>query len=1029
MLIPGLALLWLTVGESHGIDPDVPWPRPRPIISSIEKDYEERTGLPLRLFGHRQFHTSSRFGRGIDARLPGQIDGNYQLGVGDELTITLTGPASLSANVTVDAEGRLALPQMAPTMAAGRSLEDVRAEIRARLAERFRGSKGFVSLSALRHRPILITGAVSAPGFHALTAFDGVLEALLAAGGITKSGSLRAISVIRAGTGHRETVDLYGLLLTDLDPVLPKLSDGDRILVPPIGPTIAVAGHVQRPGIFELPPSHAGIPSHDAVRLAGGPIRPGPLRGVRQSIDADGRDRSAAIAPLSVRLIEAGSILWVRPAQDAQTNTVTVLGHVHRPGPRPLDHGVTPEVLLPPGSMGPSPYLHFAILDRRETADRRRALRATALPPVHDGGPSPVWPLEDGDRLIVLGTDDVDFLSSRSVLAVLRGAPPTEATCAALGVLARELTAFPDGPLAAGPLADAARSLTGPDRDCPSVFAEHPDTLAFALHHAVFVRDGRPRAGFYPVADPDAARHLYATMTSGTGSGTNPFFRPTSTADGVWSIDTNLFSLLGHVHNPGTRPLRPGLSLRQALRAGAALRRGAYPLFGLIVRLDRQRWIDRIVPFSPRAVLGQHVEHRLHPGDRVHVFETSALRRALMASRGLSQSKPDDVTIEEMRTRLNVASPKLVDDATWHALDRWAATVPSPESAWAGRSDADSKIPGDLLAVASDHGVLVTGEVRNPGRYPIVGATDLATVVETAGGLTADADPSAIEIVPVDRRRPGPVPLQAVAWSDYSHLRPGDSIRVPPRFRQATEATVRVEGEVRYPGVYPLRRSDTLLSVLQRAGGLTDQAYPAGAVVTRVSERRQQQRRFAQAAAELERLLIHGHSDGAPLEAAQAAQLRALVADLRSVAPVGRITVEADPAVLRARPHRDTLLHDGDRIVIPRHAALISVVGEVLSPSTLPFVSGQSPRRYVRDAGGLTRHADDDRIYVLLPDGSAQPVMDHPWDGTSLPVPPGSTIVVPRDPEPFDILDLTQSIAGLLGQLALTAASLKVLGE
>src|SRR5690606_1586016 len=49
----------------------------------------------------------------------------------------------------------------------------------------------------------------------------------------------------------------------------------------------------------------------------------------------------------------------------------------------------------------------------------------------------------------------------------------------------------------------------------------------------------------------------------------------------------------------------------------------------------------------------------------------------------------------------------------------------------------------------------------------------------------------------------------------------------------ARTRTITLEGEVRYPGEYTVRNGETLREVLQRAGGLTDNAFPRGAVFTR----------------------------------------------------------------------------------------------------------------------------------------------------------------------------------------------------
>jgi polysaccharide export outer membrane protein len=168
--------------------------------------------------------------------------------------------------------------------------------------------------------------------------------------------------------------------------------------------------------------------------------------------------------------------------------------------------------------------------------------------------------------------------------------------------------------------------------------------------------------------------------------------------------------------------------------------------------------------------------------------------------------------------------------------------------------------------------------------------------------------------------------------------------------------------------------------------------------------------------------------DGPP-PAEQINLARQLADQLRTAPALGRITVEADPAVLAVRPDLDILLEPGDRILIPRRPLTVTVSGEVLAPASLQFAPEKTADAYLREAGGTTRFADDERTFVVLPNGSAQPLSVSFWDHTPVHVQPGSTIIVPRDPEPFDFFKTAQNIGGVLSQLAISAASLAILSD
>ncbi len=77
------------------------------------------------------------------------------------------------------------------------------------------------------------------------------------------------------------------------------------------------------------------------------------------------------------------------------------------------------------------------------------------------------------------------------------------------------------------------------------------------------------------------------------------------------------------------------------------------------------------------------------------------------------------------------------------------------------------------------------------------------------------------------------------------------------------------------------------------------------------------------------------------------------------------------------------------------------------------------------EAGGFTYNADDDRAFVLYPDGSAQPLQVSNWNHKATMIPPGSTIVVPRDPKPFDFIQSAKDVSQILSNLAVTGIFLQ----
>ena len=96
----------------------------------------------------------------------------------------------------------------------------------------------------------------------------------------------------------------------------------------------------------------------------------------------------------------------------------------------------------------------------------------------------------------------------------------------------------------------------------------------------------------------------------------------------------------------------------------------------------------------------------------------------------------------------------------------------------------------------------------------------------------------------------------------------------------------------------------------------------------------------------------------------------------------------------------------------------------MLSPSSHTFDSNISIQSYVNKAGGLRNTADASNIYVILPNGESSPISRRILSKKSPNLLPGSTIVIPRDPRPFDWLVMTRTLTPILASLATSAAAL-----
>jgi polysaccharide export outer membrane protein len=263
---------------------------------------------------------------------------------------------------------------------------------------------------------------------------------------------------------------------------------------------------------------------------------------------------------------------------------------------------------------------------------------------------------------------------------------------------------------------------------------------------------------------------------------------------------------------------------------------------------------------------------------------------------------------------------------------------------------------------------------------------------------------------------------------DGIQVGPGDVVRLNGLFRDREIGSVSLVGEFVRTGTYDIRRDERLSQVIARAGGLTSLAYPYGAIFTRVRVKRAEEASLQRLARELSSAVsVAAVNSG--IDAAGLSAFAQLTSDIGSAPATGRVVIEADPTVLQVRPELDVVLQPGDRIFLPKRPSSVLVTGEVLNPGAMQFISGRGVDDYVKLAGGFRQTADRNRLFVVFPNGAAQPISVSPFNFTSIQVPPGSAIVVPTDATPFNLLTVAREISSVLSQLAITAASLAVISN
>jgi len=290
-------------------------------------------------------------------------------------------------------------------------------------------------------------------------------------------------------------------------------------------------------------------------------------------------------------------------------------------------------------------------------------------------------------------------------------------------------------------------------------------------------------------------------------------------------------------------------------------------------------------------------------------------------------------------------------------------------------------------------------------------------------------------------------PRKAILEHDEAsnlELQPGDIVTIFSQKDISVPRTERsqyvvIEGEVKRPGVYKLGINERLHSVLERAGGLTLNAYVYGAQFTRESARVEQQKSLDQLATEMElqvrQTAMAVAASAAPGDVAQLqAAEQGIVDQLRNARANGRVAIPLRPSDKNVNDFPDIEMEDGDQLMIPQSSSTVSVVGNVYSPGSFIFEARNTLGAYLDMAGKGKPHSDLHHAFVLRANGVvvAANNVNGAFTGNRfdhLRLYPGDEIVVPfKVPTGAFVRGLTQW-SQIASQLALTGASIAVISH
>ncbi len=340
---------------------------------------------------------------------------------------------------------------------------------------------------------------------------------------------------------------------------------------------------------------------------------------------------------------------------------------------------------------------------------------------------------------------------------------------------------------------------------------------------------------------------------------------------------------------------------------------------------------------------------------------------------------------------------------------------------------------GDVIFIPFiENKVKMGGSFKRPRNYEFLKGETISDAIELSGGYRFDVQPkTSIELSTIDQETFSRIIIN-IPYAEKGfdrQLKNGDVINVSSISGIEPE-TINISGQVRNPGDYSIQQGDTILDLLNKAGGYMEDSYPEGAVFLRKRVAEVQKEAFLRSADQLEKVMIDAISNGDLQVNSEfsLSPITKLITKLRESEPLGRQIVDLDILNLKTDPYLNFMVRGGDSVFIPRRPNSVSVVGEVLNTSTFAYKPSRSVYDYIDSAGGLNEYADKSRIFVILPNGQAKLVKRNLFNQSN-DILPGSTVVVSRDSNPFDAIEITRIITPILADLATSAAAIAAISD
>ncbi|MDA8661788.1 SLBB domain-containing protein [Schleiferiaceae bacterium] len=681
---------------------------------------------------------------------------SYILGPGDVVTVSIFGKSQADLQFTIKPDGFIEPANLPKIYLKGISLGQAREVVRRRLQNFYQFDKGqfALTLTTARTLTIQITGAVAQPGTYTLSAYNTAFNALIAAGGPSKLGTVRNIQVINGG--KVKELDVYEYLFNPQKQSDYYLQNNDILYVPFIGDLVEIKGSVKQVGVFEMKEKET---FSELLNYTGGYLSDA----LRDEIQLVRKNKEGSFvkeysgAELAKLTFEDGDKVIVATQTSDKKDYVEVNGWVDYPGIYGIrDYPTVKEVLLKVG-VREETRMDVAYLTRTNLDGTRSLIRFNPAAEL-EGADAPL-PLEPEDQILLFNVRDFTDKATVAIEGAVRQP-------GAFALDENANVAF---------LIDLAKGLKEDAKlDLAYLFRENPDGTTEI--ETLNLEDILSGAAFFELRDNDVLRVLSEKAF----------------------IDASTVSIVGAVRNPIELTVDSAVTVKALIDLANGLQKDA--------RTD-QAYIFRTYPDGSQEILTLDLAAEIAVEDPMPLMDKDQVR--ILSERtyydgavlsisgevrsGLEMPYDSTITLDEVLTLAGGltfagdSSKVIVYRIAFNGKDIGKVKEFTLDS----RVSSDFTFePFDAIVVRKKPGfefqeyVTIGGEVAYPGRYAIHEGEKVGELIRKAGGLTKEAFPQAASFT---RQGKGKVFISIDrilrAGNTYNNIEllPGDNLFIPTK--------------------------------------------------------------------------------------------------------------------------------------------------------------------------------------------------------------------------------------------------------